>query len=177
MRHGLAVSIALVALSAACVSVAPASAKSRSYVFYAKATRAQFIDHSDDRDRGNIINPFNSDAALPTPKNANGGKAGSHAGDNAIFTLKLFSDAGLKNPVGSATYSCTFNFGHEALCEANFTLTNGTMIALGPANLDSPEFILPVTGGTGGYNGAHGQMTSVPSSGNKTSQIIRFQLV
>ena len=38
----------------------------RSFVVYAKPTRAQFINHTDDRARGNFTNPFSADA-LPTP--------------------------------------------------------------------------------------------------------------
>jgi hypothetical protein len=51
------------------------------------------------------------------------------------------------------------------------------MIALGPADLKSGDLVLPVTGGTGRYAGAHGQLTS-RSAGSKTStQIIHFQLL
>ena len=50
------------------------------------------------------------------------------------------------------------------------------MIAMGPANLESGNLVLPVAGGTGRYVGAHGQLTS-RSSGNKNTQIIRFRLV
>ena len=34
------------------------------------------------------------------------------------------------------------------------------MIAMGPADLKSGDIVLPVTGGTGRYAGAHGQLTS-----------------
>ena len=51
------------------------------------------------------------------------------------------------------------------------------MIAMGPADLKSGDLVLPVTGGTGRYAGAHGQLTS-KSAGTKTNtQIIRFRLV
>ena len=52
------------------------------------------------------------------------------------------------------------------------------MIAMGPALLDSnfSKIVLPVTGGTGRYLGAHGQLTSTPSI-YKGIQIIHFQLV
>ena len=158
------------------VPVATATTQGRSFVFYAKPTRAQFINHADDRARGDKSNPFNADI-LPTPPSANAGKKGARAGDNALFSLKLYSDPNLKRPVGNAIYSCTFNFAHEAICEADFELSNGTMIAMGPAKLDISEFVLAVTGGTGRYAGAHGQVTSTSSSNKKHIQIIRFQLV
>ncbi len=142
---------------------------------YAKPTRAQFINHNDDRERGDIRNPFNPDS-LPTPPNANSAKKGARAGDNALFSFKLYSDPRLTRPVGNAIYSCTFNFAQEAICEANFNLNGGTMIASGPATLDSSNIVLPVIGGTGRYAGAHGQLTS-RSSGTKNTQIVRFRLL
>jgi hypothetical protein len=74
-------------------------------------------------------------------------------------------------------YSCTFNFAQEAFCEANFSLNGGTMIAMGPANLDRGAMVLPVTGGTGRYAGARGQLTSRSSGNKENTQIIRFRLV
>jgi hypothetical protein len=169
------VAVAVAASVAVPVALATTQAR-RSVVFYGKPTRAQFINHADDRARGNFTNPFGD--GLPTPPNANSGKPGARAGDNALFTLKLYSDAKLTRPVGTAAYSCTVNFGQQAICEGQFVLSaGGTMIALGPADLKSGDFVLPVTGGTGRYAGAHGQLTST-SAGKKTNtQIIRFQLV
>jgi hypothetical protein len=159
------------------VPVAQATTQARrSFVLYAKPTRAQFINHADDRARGNFTNPFGD--LLPTPKNANSGKPGARAGDNALFTLKLYSDAKLKRLVGTAAYSCTVNFGGQAICDGQFEFdAGGSMIAMGPADLKSGDFVLPVTGGTGRYARAHGQLTST-SAGKKTStQVIRFELV
>jgi hypothetical protein len=168
--------VAAAVAGALAVPVAPAASQARrSFVLYAKPTKAQFINHADDRERGNFTNPFGD--LLPTPKNANSGKPGARAGDNALFTLKLYSDAKLKQAVGTASYSCTVNFGGQAICEGQFELGRGTMIAMGPADLKSGDLVLPVTGGTGRYAGAHGQLTST-SAGKKTStQVIRFQLV
>jgi hypothetical protein len=98
------------------------------------------------------------------------------AGDNALFTLRLYSDAGLTRPVGTASYSCTVNFGEQAICEGQFSLTGGTMIAMGAADLRTSDWVLPVTGGTSRYAGAHGQLTST-ATGQKNTQVIRFQLV
>ncbi len=56
-------------------------------VVYGKPTRAQFVDHNDDRERGDFTNPFDPDL-LPTPPNANSGKKGARAGDNALFSFK-----------------------------------------------------------------------------------------
>jgi hypothetical protein len=172
----LPAALAAVALAAAtAVPLAPAATQGRSFVIYAKPTRAQFVNHADDRSRGTILNPFGSDL-LPPPKNANTGKKGARAGDKALFSLKVYSDFKLTRPIGTAVYTCTFNFAHEAICEFNFDLNGGTMIASGPANLESSSHVLPVIGGTGRYAGAHGQLAS-RSVGTNTTQIIRFRLL
>jgi hypothetical protein len=176
MSRGLLAALVAVATAATmAVPVAQPATQGRSFVVYAKPTRAQFIGHADDRERGDLANPFQVDE-VKTPPSANAGKKGARAGDNALFSFKLFSDAGLRRPIGTAIYHCTFNFAHEALCEADFALANGSMIAAGPADLDTGAMILPVIGGTGRYAGAHGQLTST-ASGVKNTQIIRFQLV
>jgi hypothetical protein len=170
MALGVAALAAIVA-----VPLAQATTQDRSLVVYAKPARAQFVNHADDRERGEIRNPFNPDAPL-SPPSANSARKGARAGDTALFSFKLYSDARLTRPIGSAIYSCTFNFAQEAICEANFALRGGTMIALGPARLSGPHLVLPVIGGTGRYAGAHGQLTSRPT-GSKNTQIVRFRLV
>lgn len=176
MRRALLTALAVAAAAALAVPVAQATPQERSFVLYAKATGAQFVNHADDRARGDIINPFNADT-LPTPPSANSAKKGARAGDNALFILKLFADASLKRPVGDAVYSCTFNFAQEAICSATFETRSGTMFAMGPAKLDGTTIVLPVTGGTGQYAGAHGQLTSAAATAKKTTQLIRFRLV
>jgi hypothetical protein len=155
---------------------APPTTQGRSFVIYAKPTRAQFVNHADDRARGNFKNPFDPDL-LPTPPSANSAKKGARAGDNALFNFKLYSDFNLTRPIGNANYSCTFNFAEEAFCEAHFILNGGTMIAMGPATLTGSDIIFPVTGGTGPYAGAHGQLTSRSAGNKKNTQIIRFRLL
>ena len=169
--------VAVAVAATVAVPIAQATTQGRrSFVFYAKPTRAQFINHADDRARGNFTNPFAD--LIPTPPNANSGKPGARAGDNALFTLKLYSDARLSRLVGTASYSCTVNFAQQAICEGQFEFSaGGTMIAMGPADLKSGDLVLPVTGGTGRYARAHGQLTST-SAGKKTNtQILHFQLV
>ena len=176
MNRRLPAALVTFALAATmAVPLAQATSQERSFVVYGKPTRAQFINHADDRERGKIQNPFGSDF-LPTPPSANTGKKGARAGDKALFSLRLYADRKLTRPVGTAIYSCTFNFAQEAICTGDFQLGGGTMIAMGPANLESGNLVLPVAGGTGRYVGAHGQLTS-RSSGTKNTQIIRFRLL
>ena len=121
MSRRFSVALAAVATAATMVPVATAATHGRSLVFYAKPTRVQFINHADDRARGLKVNPFNADVVPPPPK-ANAGKKGGRAGDNALFAFKLYSDPNLTRLVGTAIYSCTFNFAHEAICEGDFEL-------------------------------------------------------
>jgi acyl-CoA synthetase (AMP-forming)/AMP-acid ligase II len=174
-RRLLAAFAAVATAGAIAVPVAPGATQVRSFVLYARLAQMQFVNHADDRERGDIQNPFTQDT-LATPPSANSGKKGTRAGDNALYSLKLFSDVKLRKPVGTAIYSCTFNFAQEAICSANFQLSNGSMLALGPAKLDGSTFVIPVTGGTGHYAGAHGQLTSKTNAVTST-QVIRFQLV
>ena len=168
------VAVAIAVTVAVPVALASTQAR-RSFVFYAKPTRAQFINHADDRERGNITNPF-GDAVLP-PSQRELREAGRAPGDNALFMLKLYSDAKLTRLVGTASYSCTVNFGQQAICEGQFELGDGTMIAVGQADLRSGDWVLPVSGGTRRYAGAHGQLTSKPAGTKLNTQIIHFQLV
>ncbi len=156
---------------------APTAASPRqSFVVYAKPKRAQFVNHADDRARGDKLKSFNAEA-LPTPPSANSGKKGTRAGDSALLTLTLYSDPQLRRAIGTATYSCTFNFAQEAICDGHFDVGGGTIIALGPARLDGSDITLAVTGGTGRYSGAHGQVTSTTSGAKKTTQVFHFVLV
>jgi hypothetical protein len=177
VRGGLLAALAILATAAAtALPAAAAKTQARSLIFYGDPARAQFVNHADDRDRGNKTNPFNG-GDLPVPPSANSGKKGARAGDNALFSVTLYADRKLTRPVGTALYSCTFNFSQNATCDAHFELGRGTMIAMGPARLDGSPIVLPVIGGTGRYRGAHGQVTSSPLHGKKNTQVIRFQLV
>jgi hypothetical protein len=162
--------IALMGLITGLVAVTSASgASNRTTTFgmYARPTQVQYMNHSDDRARGDVDNPFNTDskALVPLTQKKEAGK-GPYPGDNALFSFKLYKDAALTKSIGSAVYSCTFNFDHEALCEASFQLVGGTMSGSGPADFTNPEFTLAVDGGTGKYLDARGQVSSSPASKN-----------
>jgi len=153
----LIIGIALLALSVT-PNWAGASTNVRQLTVYARATQFQYVSHADDRIRGDQTNPFSLDAPLPPPQKGDG--SAPAPGDNALFTFKLYSDRKLKKSVGSAAYSCTFNFAKQALCEADFALNDGTMIADGPAAFNTAQFTLAVVSGTGHYLSVRGQVTS-----------------
>jgi hypothetical protein len=167
---------ALAAVASGASYGATAATETHSIVLYAKVSRVQFVNHADDRQRGNLTNPFNADVRLPPPPTANVGKKGARAGDNALFSFKLYSDAKLAKRVGSGVYSCTFNVAHQAICEADFELKDGTMFASGPADLDTGRFTLPVNGGTGAYLGARGEFISRPAA-RKDAHRLTFLLL
>jgi hypothetical protein len=163
----------LTALAAALlllVSIAGSSAASafgsKTLVLFAKATRVQYVNHADDRARAITSNPFNIDAASVGKLSGkeNEKAKGPYPGDSARYAFTLYRDAGLKSRVGQAVYSCTFDFHHRALCEADFQLGRGSLFASGPADFDSPDFTLAVSGGTGSFFSARGQVSSTPTS-------------
>ena len=166
-----AVLAALAALGGVGVSPAPAAVQTRSLVIYLKATRLQFLNHADDRARGDVTSPFDPDAKLTPPTNANSGAKGTRAGDQALFSFKLYSDLALTKPIGTAVYTCTFNFAQQAACDANFQLNKGTVFASGPADLLTGNFTLAVIGGTSGYLGIRGQVTSSPTGHQNTTRL------
>jgi hypothetical protein len=154
------VATALLGITTPTALAGEATAK-RALTIYAVANHAQYADHADDRTRGVFHNPFNVDAKVPNVKGT-----GPQAGDNALYSFKLYSDAAFKKRIGSAVYSCVINFAHRALCEADFQLNGDAMFASGPANFDSSRFTLAVSGGTGSYLGARGQVSSAPTVAN-----------
>ena len=159
--------VAAVAFLAA-VGAGVASA-GHSLTIYAVATKGQYANHADDRARGVLDNPFNADEDKPT-----GTGKKTRAGDNALIALKLYSDSSFKKQIGSGTYSCTFTTAKVALCNADFELNDGSMTASGPTNFDSTTFTLAVSGGTGKYLGARGQVSSAPlGKGHRLTFVLR----
>ena len=144
-----------------------AATSTRTLTVYALATRAQFTNHADDRQRGLASNPFNVDTKkIPNILKQNGKGKGGHAGDRAIYAFKLFGDPAMKKRIGSAVYTCTFNFGNQAFCQASFQLNGGAIYASGPADFNSTALTLAVSGGTGAYLALRGQVSSAAHSSN-----------
>ena len=131
-------------------------------VLYSVATKEEFNDHSDDRARGNANNPFGnfaqSKAYTPEPG------LGPFAGDRAIFVFKLYSDASLKDSIGSATFACQYGFSKQGICQVEYILGSSSLIGMGGLDFDSRTFALAITGGTGKYVDALGDVQATPSS-------------
>jgi hypothetical protein len=104
--------------------------------------------HADDRQHGNNANPFNADV-VPTPPNANSGRRGrgpatTRSSPSSCIPTPSSGDS-QRRPAGDVR--------GPVRCQRRDHDRDGAS--------GSPErdLVLPVTGGTGRYAGAHGQLT------------------
>ena len=164
--------LALVALWVAGLPTTSNAAAHRKLVIYSVAEQEQFINHQDDRIRGGSKNPFGNfnDVTASTKTGA-----GPFPGDQAIFSFNLYADPSLERRIGTASFTCQYNFAKNAFCDASFRL-NGetTLIANGSFNFESSRFTLAVVGGTGAYLAASGVLTETPTANH--AQHLAFDL-
>jgi hypothetical protein len=157
------------------VTTGAGAAGHRQLTIYSVATGLQYINTADDRARGHANNPLDSTANKLAPKSS-GSRNGPFAGDVALYALKLYSNQTLKRPVGSAVYTCYFNYDRHALCQAYYKLTaGGTLVASGPIDFNTSGFTIVVTGGTKKYLGVRGE--AKVADGPRNSQRIDFELI
>jgi hypothetical protein len=166
-RLGLTPTLLVLVSAAAfviCAASAPADAAKapQQMTIYSLATQEQFLNHKDDRSRGNGNNPFGNfkDTTTPTAQ----GAIGPFAGDRAIFTFKLFKGADLRTAVGSATFICQYSFAKNAFCNAAYVLSGGTLVGAGEFNFNASKFAIGIQGGTGRYRGQTGDLQASPSA-------------
>ena len=156
--------------------VGPAATQGRSFVVYAKPTRAQFINHADDRERGDIKNPFDPDTAANTSERQLREEGSPGRRQRALQPQAVFRP----QPHASRRHRdlllhVQLRPGSDLRGQLHAQRRNHDRD--GPSDLDGSTIVLPVTGGTGRYAGAHGQLTSTSSGNKKNTQIIRFRLV
>jgi hypothetical protein len=169
---GLVVAGAFVARAGATGS---AAAGHRVLTVYSVATGLQYINSADDSARGQVNNPLNSTQNRLSPKNS-GSVKGPNAGDVALYALRLYSSPALKRSVGSAVYTCYFNYDRHALCQAYYKLAAGsTLVASGPIDFNKTGFTIVVTGGTMKYLGVRGEAKVAAAPRN--AQRIDFELI
>ena len=177
--RNLALVLVAGALLAAGATIAPpaGAAPTKPLTIYAVATSAQFVNHADDRARGDAINPFNADAKklVPVSETKEKGK-GPFPGDDVLYMFKLYPDASLSHSVGTAMLTCVFNFGQQAECEETLQLNGGTLFASGPADFTSTSVTLAVTGGGGSYLGARGQISTSAVAHPRSKHEERFDI-
>ena len=165
----LASCLALAAALTTFAASAGASAAStpRQLVVYSYATQEEFNNHSDDRARGGANNPFGNFKQSTSVTREPG--AGPFAGDRAVFSFKLYSDAARKKAIGSATLACSYAFAKRAICQAEYLVKGGSLLGIGGLDFNSKAFDLAVTVGTGKYANASGdvQATQVANRTNR----------
>jgi hypothetical protein len=164
---------AVAALSA--VAAMAASGKStaggKQFTLYSIATSEQYVNNADDRLRGKGNNPFgNFHDNSPTTKQAKG----PFPGDEAIFTFKVYSDANRRDAVGTATFTCQYNFNDNVFCDAVYRLPAGTLYGAGGFSFAAASFSLAITGGTSRYAGLAGSLVSSPAPAH--AQRLAFSL-
>ncbi len=75
---------------------------------------------------------------------------------------------------GSAVLTCQSVFDKNGLCDVNYQLPGGTLVAAGTFDFDAQSFSLPITGGSGSYLGATGDVRVTP--GPHSTQHLAFAL-
>jgi len=155
------VSGSLVLMAASSGRASASGGASMTVTLYASPTKEQFLNHADDRARGNGSNPFGnfSNPVATTKEHGNG----PFPGDQAVFNFNLFAGPVLTKAAGAAVFVCTYNFAHNGLCEGAYQLGRGTLYVKGPLDFDAKTFSLAVVGGTGNYAHLTGSLTETPT--------------
>ena len=86
------------------------------------------------------------------------GEAGDTIGDLIVFGNPVYDETNL-DQVGVDQGSCVLAVpGIAYECSWTLILEDGQIVVQGPINVDGSESVLAITGGTGAYNGASGEM-------------------
>jgi hypothetical protein len=85
------------------------------------------------------------------------GAKGPSAGDSMLFTETLRDAKG--RLAGSDQVACVQSFGGHMLCNGVLVLNHRGTLSVSGLGSQSGPFKLAVTGGTGGYRGARGQLS------------------
>jgi hypothetical protein len=149
-----------------------AAAGQKGLTLYSVGVAEQFLNHSDDRARGEGNNPFG--IFTDTPGVAQAGGSGPFPGDQAIYQLNLFADPNLKTKAGSVEFVCIYGFNKDGYCDVSFRLRGGDLIGTSDFSFTDTTFSVAVTGGSGKYEGTTGAMLESPSVNH--SQRLVFSL-
>jgi len=151
---------------------AEAASASQGMTLYSIAKSEQYVNNADDRARGKGNNPFgNFRDATATATHQSGAP---FPGDEAIYAFDVYANDGLKKSVGTAVYTCQYNFNKNAWCDAVYEINGGTLFGSGAFNFNADTFALGITGGLGKYSGVTGGIRSMP--GPSHSQRLIFTL-
>ena len=100
------------------------------------------------------------------------GEPGDTAGDILVFDQPLLDEDMIE--IGNNSGTCIrTRVGHSFQCQWTLTLENGTIQVAG-REFDQGTSAISITGGTGGYAGISGEMTSVNNSDGTFTQTLRY---
>jgi hypothetical protein len=138
---------------------------------YTSPQHETFVGNIDDETRGAISNPFGNHPS-GAPKR---GDQGPFPGDEVLFSFAVATDQKLASKTGQAVYTCWYHFAKHAYCDVFVKLADGsTLLSAGSIDFDAKSFTLAVTGGSGRYKDATGEV--VTSSGGKHVQKLAYRL-
>jgi hypothetical protein len=162
-------------------------------VQYAYPAKEQYLDHNDDEARGNEDNPFGPrqypqckglpyqrdlacSAALTKAASAKieEHNNGPFAGDQAVFTFKIYATADRKTSNGAAVLTCQYYFDKNGYCDVSYKLKDGSLYGAGSLNFTAKQFTFAITGGTGAYSGVTGDVSGTQGANN--TQHLAFTL-
>jgi hypothetical protein len=171
----------------------PAGTKQRRLGLYSYPVHQQFVNNNDDEARGDTENPFGviefaqCQGLGRAPKHTcvsailakeraviEAHDNGPYAGDETVFLFNLYPNANRKQTIGAAELTCQYAFEKVGFCDVQYQAQDGTLVASGTFSFDAKSFTLPVTGGSGAYAGAKGDVTVTP--GPHGTQHLAFTL-
>ena len=146
--------VSLGSISAKAATSSAKTAGSKELTFYSVVEHDLYINHADDRARGDGHNPFGNVATAISPSNE---KAyGPLPGDDGEFESNLYTSASHKSSAGSSIFVCQYNFDQDAFCDASFQLQGGTLIGKGAFSFNASKTSFAIVGGTSAYRNMEG---------------------
>lgn len=105
---------------------------------------------------------FTAVAFVDSARDVDNPPTGDSQGDMIVFTQKLFTDATQEEQIGTDQVYCIRTVpGSARICTGIFYLRGGTITIIGPESV-APHS-LAITGGTGSWRGARGEIALVPN--------------
>jgi hypothetical protein len=84
-------------------------------------------------------------------------------GDRALVSFRVFTNAGLGTPAGSAVLTCQYGLDRNAYCDGAVDLEDGVRLTgSGTLNADAHHYTLMVTSGYGRDGIGRGVLTASP---------------
>jgi hypothetical protein len=105
---------------------------------------------------------FHATAVVDSATNVDNPPAGDTQGDTIVFTQKLYRTPARKTIIGTDQAYCVRTIpGKARVCTGIFYLKGGQITIIGPES--EKRHALAITGGTGAWSGARGQVVLKPN--------------